>query len=423
MSKFRISLFLSFFSLASLQAQPVPDSGSNSTSALSFQDVFERVLASDPRLAVLEYRLQEADGLVEQASLRPNPALEAEVENILGTGPFDGLDAAETTVTYTQELETDGKRRLRSAVAEGEREALRIDLESLRLEILSETRGAFDRTVLAQRRVGLRKNQLELAEASRAEVQKLLESARASSVETARAELAVREQAFALRQAEREAQSAREALIALWNPDGAAAFRVTDDLSVAEPPPLEDFLSGMLALPGMRRLEKEYQTRQTEVELEEALGKPNVEVFGGVRHSNEEDGDVAFLVGVGLPLPLFDRNQGNIRAAKARMEVLQAEQQTLQRQIRLELSAAWREAMSTHADATELQTQLLPAAEEALNQTEAGYEAARYPLLNVLESRQALFDIREAELEALERYLSARAALERLTGTPITPTR
>lgn len=423
MSKSRISLFLSFFYLASLQAQPVPDSGSNSTSALSFQNVFERVLDSDPRLSVLEYRLEEADGLLEQASLRPNPALEAEVENILGTGPFDALDAAETTVTYAQELETGGKRRLRSAVAEGEREALRIDLDSLRLEILSETRAAFDRTVLAQRRVDLRKNQLELAEASRAEVQKLLESARASSVETARAELAVREQTFALRQAEREAQSAREALIALWNPDGASAFRVTDDLSVAEPPPLEDLLSGIATLPGLRRLEKEYQTRQTEVELEEALGKPNVEVFGGVKHTNEDDGDMAFLVGVGLPLPLFDRNQGNIRAAKARMEVLQAEQQTLQRQIRLELSAAWREAASTHADVTELQTRLLPAAEEALNQTEAGYEAARYPLLNVLESRQALFDIREAELEALERYLSARAVLERLTGTPLTPTR
>src|SRR5690554_1075411 len=108
------SLFLS--ALLRAQSTPATPPGADSPPYLTFNDAVARVLDADPRVSLLRARLEEAAGLAEQAALRPNPALEAEVENILGTGPFDGLDAAETTVIYAQELETGGQRRLRTAV-------------------------------------------------------------------------------------------------------------------------------------------------------------------------------------------------------------------------------------------------------------------------------------------------------------------
>ncbi len=387
--------------------------------SLTYREALERVLASDPRIALLNARLEEAEGLAEQAALALNPSLEAEVENLLGSGPFEGLDAAEATITYVQELETAGKRRLRTAAAEGEREATRIGLDALRLSIASETRTAFDRVVLAQRWLDLRQRERDLAIESLEETRRLLEAARVSATETARAELAAQERKFRVRRAEREALAAREALASLWGEAADTGFRAEDAVEILAPPPLEALEALLPAHPDLSRLEALRSVREAERDLDEAKGTPNMELFAGARHFREEDGDTAFLVGFGLPLPLFDRNQGNIRAAAARLRMLDAETEALQRDLRLGIRAAWRALSSAFADATELGESLLPAAEEALAQTREGYREGRYPLLNVLESRQALYDVQEAELEALERAVQAQADLERLTASSL----
>jgi cobalt-zinc-cadmium efflux system outer membrane protein len=388
-------------------------------SPFTFDAALTQVLEVDPRLALLQAQLEETAGLIDQAAVAPNPTLEAEVENIFGTGPFEGMDAAETTITYAQELETAGKRRLRTSVAERYRETLRIGLEVLRLRITSETRTAFDRVVLAQRRLELRKQELDLANQSLEETRRLLEAARVSSVETAWAELAVQERNFVLRQAERQEVAAREALVNLWGATESTNLRVADTVVASKPPALAAIETHIEAHPELRQLEAGRTARQAELELEEANAAPNVEVFAGIRHTREDDGDTAFLVGVGLPLPLFDRNQGNIRAARARIAALEAERETLRRELLLEVRSSWRELSSAFSEAVELRETLLPAAENALTQTRRGYREGRSPLLNVLEGRQALYDIQEAELDALERVIHARAALERLIATPL----
>jgi cobalt-zinc-cadmium efflux system outer membrane protein len=407
---------LTIASLGALFGQEAEEIGD---SPLTFNAALTRVLEVDPRISLLEAQLEEASGLADQATVAPNPNLEAEIENILGTGPFEGMDAAETTLTYTQEFETAGKRRLRTAVAERDRETLEIGLEALRLQISAETRSAYDRVVVAQRRLDLRKQELELANQSLDETQRLLKAARVSSVEMARADLAVRERKYGLHQAEREELAAREALANLWGAMEAPILQITDEVMLIEPPSLDKLEAQVGKHPDLRQLEVGRNAREAELELEEANATPNVEVFGGIRYTREDDGDMSFLVGVGIPLPLFDRNHGNIRAARARITALEAGRETLRRELLLEVRSSWRELSSAFSEAVELRETLLPAAEHALNQTREGYRQGRYPLLNVLEGRQALYDIQEAELDALERVIQTRSALERLTATPL----
>jgi cobalt-zinc-cadmium efflux system outer membrane protein len=288
------------------------------------------------------------------------------------------------------------------------------------LQIASKTRTAFDRVVVAQRRLDLRKQELELANQNLDETRRLLEAARVSAVETARAELAVRERNFGLRQAKREETAALEALANLWDSSETSSIRAADTVTLRKPPALQKLETLIRNHPDLRQLEASRSARNAELELEEANATPNVEVFGGIKHTREDDGDNAYLVGVGLPLPLFDRNQGNIRAAQARIAVLDAEHDTLRRELMLEIRTAWREFSSAFEEASELRDTLLPAAEKALTLTREGYREGRYPLLNVLESRQALYEIQEAELEAMSRVIQARATLERLTATSLT---
>lgn len=51
------------------------------------------------------------------AGLRPNPVVQGQVENIVGSGPYRGLRSAETTVGVSIPIELGGKRSARVAVA------------------------------------------------------------------------------------------------------------------------------------------------------------------------------------------------------------------------------------------------------------------------------------------------------------------
>jgi outer membrane protein TolC len=79
------------------------------------------------------------------------------------------------------------------------------------------------------------------------------------------------------------------------------------------------------------------------------------------------------------------------------------------------LSRHFSQLANAHADAIIVETELLPAAEQTLTDTEAGYQRGQFGQLAVLESRQTLFKIREAHLEALTRYAKAQSAISAIT--------
>jgi outer membrane protein TolC len=80
------------------------------------------------------------------------------------------------------------------------------------------------------------------------------------------------------------------------------------------------------------------------------------------------------------------------------------------------LATAYRELTNAFVETQSLDAELLPAAEQTLAETQAGYKRGRFTLLSVLDSRSALFEISEARLNALRRYSRSLATIESLTA-------
>ena len=97
--------------------------------APSFEALLAR-LGETPATMEADALLDAAEARVRQARVRPNPELGLEAENAFGTGPFQGYDNAETTLSLSQDLELWGRRRARVGVARAEvgTAALRRDL-------------------------------------------------------------------------------------------------------------------------------------------------------------------------------------------------------------------------------------------------------------------------------------------------------
>ena len=383
---------------------------------IHYETALSRAIQNDPALRGFDIAVEAAEGQVEQAGLRPNPVVGAEMENIFGSGPFRDVQGMDITLGITQLIETAGKRPKRTELARTERALVDWERELRLAAVESEVRTAFVEVLVAQETLALRKEQLALAERSRKETARLVEAARSNQVELTRAELAVRQQQFAINQAERALQASRARLAALWGESGGSDFTVVGSVELDEDLPELVQLTALLPQSAyLAQYEGHRRNREAALTLEQARAKPNFEVFGGGRYFNEESGDAAFVVGVEIPWPLFDKNQGNIRTARAQVRAVEYEKAATRRELIVALTDAYQNLVAAHAEAQSVENDLLPSAEQTLEETEAGYERGQFTLLSVLESRGTLFEIRETYLDALSRYASAQARIEALT--------
>lgn len=383
---------------------------------VTLSTALELALKRDPRLYLNEAAAEAAEGQIDQAGVRPNPVVGAEVENVLGTGPFKGVQSLEVTLGVRQLIETANKRARRTALARSERELVDWEREFLIAEIEADVRRAFTEALLWRESVALRQEQLALAERSEDETARLVEAARSSQVELTRAGLAVRQARFALQRAERDRDAALDALAAIWGLAPAPAFDVEGDLVLEDSPPALNELLGLLPKTAtLERFDAVSRSREAELKLERARANPDVELFAGARYSNEGNGDGGFVVGVEIPWPLFDKNEGNIRSARARVRAVEHERESARRDLIRQLGSAYRLLASAYQEAKAVETELFPAAEETLNEMEAGYTRGQFSQLAVLESRRTLLEVREAYLDALTSYAEAKTEIEALT--------
>jgi cobalt-zinc-cadmium efflux system outer membrane protein len=121
-------------------------------------------------------------------------------------------------------------------------------------------------------------------------------------------------------------------------------------------------------------------------------------------------------VAAGLPLPLRNPNQGEIAAARHEELRLRHERAALEGRLRAALDLALRDQRSAAAEIAALEGEIIPQAQAAHDATLAGHARGLFSLTDVLETRRALFELREAGLEAELRHADALARIERLTG-------
>ena len=122
------------------------------------------------------------------------------------------------------------------------------------------------------------------------------------------------------------------------------------------------------------------------------------------------------MVGVSFPLLFFDRNQGGIREARARLAKAEHERRAAEVRVLTALSDAYQRLTSAATGVAVLQNEVLPAAEQAFQATQEGYRQGKFGFLEVVDAQRSFFETRGQYLEALATYHKAVAEIERLSG-------
>jgi len=381
---------------------------------LTLQQALALAMERGPELGVAELGVAAAEGHRQRAELRPNPETAFEIENLSGDLP--GASEAEITLSVAQRLELGGKRGARVALADSLKGLARVDLEVVRRDLVREVETAFAAGLGAQARVVVAEQTLELAREVSASVEQKVRAGAISPVEMTRARVAVAQAEVQLETARREQDLTRRLLALRW---GSAAPRFTSlggELDTLAALPAWSSLAERLAKnPDVVRWAAESQARRARLELEQSLGVPDLTLDGGVKRL-EESGSTTFVAGIGLPIPLFDRNQGAVKEAGAALEQadrsqraarLEAERDLLDAVVRLEIA---------QAAVRGLRLTVIPGAESTSMEIHRGYELGKFTYHDVLEARRALAQARSDEIDALVTLRQARAEVESLVG-------
>jgi cobalt-zinc-cadmium efflux system outer membrane protein len=376
-------------------------------------------LARNPELRVGEFELRASEGRIRQAGLRPNPELALELENFAGSGDTSGTDVLETTLTLSQVVELGGKRERRQRVASYGHEALTLERRMRRLDVLAEVTRRYLEVVLAQERLALSQTALDLAGQTFSVMTRRVEAARSPSAEQTRAAIARTRSRLNRARALQDLEGARVQLAAMWGEDQARFTTAVADLYALPAMEAIDTLAlRLVRSPDFLHYGAEERLREAELQLAQARARPSLKLTAGLRRLEESD-DNAVIAGVSLPLPLFDRRQGERIEGRSRVEKTEAERSAALVKARATLFALHGELRVARAEVEALRGELLRQAQRALDQTRSGFERGRFSYLELASAQQDVLDTERASIEAAGTIHRLHTEIERLTGEPL----
>ena len=384
-------------------------------SPLDLRSAIALAQRANPGLSSAAREQEATDAAVLQARAWPNPVLEAQVEDLRRGNRT-------TTLLLSQPVELGGKRAARVTAAERARDQAASALLARRSELRASTITLFFDVLAAQERVRLMQDSLALAQAATRAAANRVAAGKVPPLEETRSRVAEAGIRVELQQAEGALRSARRQLAALWgNPD--PRFTQAEG-AVDRLPPLalaQDVERRLAAAPMLRQARLEVERRQALSQLEQARRVPDVTVSLGAKRVPADEGMGSgrnqVVVGVSVPLPIFDTNRGNVAEALSREEKARDDLAAAELQLGADVAQATERLRSARAAAETLQRDALPGAEAAYKAAAKGFELGKFSFLEALDAQRTHFQVRNQYLMAVADAHRAASELDRLLGT------
>lgn len=377
---------------------------------LTLDAALESALRLNPQLRASRFDLEATEGDVRQASAIPNPTLGVDQEDV-------GRQSRTTTVQISQTLELGGKRSARVELARRGQEIATAEMANRRADVRAGTILAFFSALVAQERVKVAQESQQIAASGLSAAARRVAAGKVSPTEETRARVAEANARIELRKAEaHRATTFRELATSMGVPQAEVTALDGRPESLPLLPSGDQLALRLAASPALRKAQLEVQRAQAAYELERARAVPDVTFSVGTMRSQAANSQT--VLGISVPLPLFDRNQGAQLAALRKRDAAQANAEAEALKLRSEALQAADELQLRTGEVQALQQDVLPGARSAYEAASRGFELGKFGFIDVLDAQRTWLEARAQYLEALAQAHRAAAELERRLGTP-----
>jgi cobalt-zinc-cadmium efflux system outer membrane protein len=371
---------------------------------------------ANPTLRQAEAEMRAARARQQQSGLYPNPTVAYTGDEIRGGsvgGGKQGFFVQQTVVTG-------GKLGLSRKMFGKDVKLAEIEAEEQKIRVLSAVKMAFLRVLAAQELLFARRDIATIAQDAVATQRRLMNTGQADESEVLEAEVQAQRTRMSARMQENTLREEWRSLAAVIGQPDLPLATVAGDLEKGWPElNEEEAVESIVKQSPAARIAETAETRAQSV-LERARHDaiPDVQIRGGLEYNHELLGSAPFAKGwegiaeVAVQVPLFNRNQGNVAAARADIDRTGLEKKRIALTLRERAASAVDQYANARLMAMEYRDEMLPRAKKAygLMVDKYGQMLASYP--RVLDSQRRLYELQIEYIAALEGVWTNGIALQ-----------
>jgi cobalt-zinc-cadmium efflux system outer membrane protein len=371
---------------------------------------------SNPTLRQAEAEIRATKARQQQSGLYPNPTVAYTGDEIRGGsvgGGKQGFFVQQTVVIG-------GKLGLSRGVFRKDVQLAEIEAEEQKLRVQSAVKMAFLRVLAAQELLYARHDMAMIAQDAMETERRLMNTGQADETEVLEAEVQAQRMRMSARMQENTLREEWRSLTAVIGQPDLPLTTVSGDLERGWPEVNEEQAVESIAKesPAVRMAETAEARAQSVLARAKREPIPDVQLRAGMEYNNDRLGGVPFAKGwegiaeAALQIPLFNRNQGNVAAARADIDRARQEKKRIALTLRERAASAVDQYANARLMAVEYRDEMLPRAKKAygLMVERYGQMLASHP--RVLETQRKLYELQIEYISALESVWTNGIALQ-----------
>ncbi len=386
---------------------------------ITLQQVIVNVLERNPQLNINDYEARAAASRIKQAIQTMPLSVKLELDNLVGTGKYRGIDRLETTLSLAKVLELGNKVSARSDLSQQQAKLIQNEQDSKRLDLLAKAAEQFIHVVIDQHRLRIAHEQIKLLKHTHEIVKQRVRAGRSHVAEQRRVAIAMARTEIELEHAEHELATSRLKLAASWGETQQKFGSAEANLFELQPvPSFKQLVILLTNNPDLIRFASEERVAQARLRLAESRRTSNVDLSGGIRYFNEPS-DAALMFSASIPLGSRSRTKHDVEEKEylSQREPYRYEQQRLA--LYSSLYEIYQELLHAKTAFEALNQRIIPQAKQVAIDYEQGYKSGRFSLLELNQAQQTLLDVRLEEIIAAGNFHRFRIEIERLTATEL----
>ncbi|MDO8549389.1 MAG: TolC family protein, partial [Ignavibacteria bacterium] len=277
-------LFLILFCFYSLaQSQQDNDSIKVEIEEITLQEVVDTALSNNYDLRAFKYEVSTLEKIKIQAGLIPNPEIEFEAENILGSKELRRIDNGEFTLLGSQLFELGGKRSSRVNLVENQVLSAQSQYELLKIDVIANVKSAFFDLYKTQSQIELQKKFIQINEEILKTISERVKAGRTSPAEESKVKIALVNSRIEFDRLQRLFNTFQNNLNALLGISGQNLMPKSELFeNIPEPTDLNKLRNEIEKFPSLQLLYKEKQVREAQLTLEQSQAIPDLTINGGI---------------------------------------------------------------------------------------------------------------------------------------------
>ncbi|WP_437192844.1 TolC family protein [Planctomicrobium sp. SH527] len=371
-------------------------------------ETFETIaLQNNPAIAQASSSAHKAKGFRNQVGRRPNPVVGYSGQQLADRNTDQHMAFVE------QEFVTANKLKLNQSVHDQEIQSQLWEVEAQRQRVLTDVRTRFYQALAAQQRMEIASEFYKVAEEGVRVAEVRLKALEGAVPEVLQAEIQLNEVDLIHQRAAIEYQAAWREMVAIAGVPDMPQQRLVGSLQVGAPEQNWDAIYHSLVSqsPAVRGARSRVSRAIANMNRQEVQAIPNLQTAlaaGFDRGTNH--GMLNFEVGI--PLPIYNTNSGNISAAQAEYCRAAHDVRRLELELKQKLASTSRQYDSAAISVNRFENQILPKARKTLELSEKAYAAGEFDFLQVLVARRTYFDSNLQYNVALRELAESKALID-----------